>query len=333
MDSITPTRRDVLQTLAASGALLGTGLTVTGGLTGATGSVAAQTGDLPNHLLIVGRGVRTRYTFTIQGAVEKTTDPGDTGVSRVSINANDTITTGPLQTWVRGSTIEWADAYYFSGAILGFSYHPTPDTDSSHPGIDVYVDGEPVDPDTLGFDDLAGYGPNYALVVGDGELVDYEFTTTGWVRRTLLNLARDVDPDRISFNANDAIESLPGGGFRVTGRTRSWADAYVFEGEMTSFTTDGPVTLYRNPEVPNVRAEATDCNEISLTNESDALAVRVTMFGEEDDPLNPIFTDGVIVTLLPGQTVTGPAPATRIDVEAGALPYPEFGGPQEDEAG
>jgi hypothetical protein len=115
-----------------------------------------------------------------------------------------------------------ADDYYFGGDLSYFSH----DGD-----LDLYVDGEQVDLDTV------SRPSNYLRVQGTGPQSTYEFDVSG-----ALQAAPDFDND-----GTDAIDGSTGSG-RVN---NTGSDDFYFEGTLDRFVHDGDLELYVNDEQVN----------------------------------------------------------------------------------
>jgi hypothetical protein len=134
-----------------------------------------------------------------------------------SVNSNDEISGTSADGQVNGG----ADTYRFAGEIDAFAYDGP---------VDLYVDGEQVDPDAIGYD-------RSLSIVGSGPRVGYEFTVGGDLEKST---ARNG-----SINSGDEISGSTATGY-VTGGT----DSYRFDGEVTDFTVEdsSAVTVYVDGE-------------------------------------------------------------------------------------
>lgn len=320
------TRRDVLKAAAASGVLLGTGI-------GASGTAGAQSHDLPNHLLVLGDGTVSVYEFWVGGTVEKTTDPGETGVdpSIVTENATDTVsvTRGGL-TLVEGRTTNQADAYRFSGDLVQLRARASDlIADGGHDPV-VFVNGVRRSRPYVDHSDLDPWLRRFVLFFGDGTPGTYEFTATGDVEKVTYTMGAPVDPSVVTINGTDTVTNADGTS-TVSGRTTDQADAYTFDDEITSIRADPSVLVYF-PPVPNLVVRQTGCveddyfgplGEVSMTNDSDQWMF-VHAWG---DPMG----DGAFLTIAPGETQQYWAVWGTHRISAGSVPGPagyEFrGGP------
>jgi hypothetical protein len=134
-----------------------------------------------------------------------------------SVNPNDEISGTSADGQVNGG----ADTYRFAGEIDAFAYDGP---------VDLYVDGEQVDPNAIGYD-------RSLSIVGSGPRVGYEFTVGGDLEKST---ARNG-----SINSGDEISGSTATGY-VTGGT----DSYRFDGEVTDFTVEdsSAVTVYVDGE-------------------------------------------------------------------------------------
>jgi len=120
---------------------------------------------------------------------------------------------------VSGGVAGGADSYEFSGELTGFSL----DGDAT-----VYLDGQQVDPSTLGGEETP---PNYVVIDGgdDGRWTRYEFSVDGAVEKS---------DEWGSVNGHDAVD-----GTTVSGWVKDGVDSYRYSGDIGSFDIYGPVDV------------------------------------------------------------------------------------------
>ncbi|WP_336344820.1 hypothetical protein [Halalkalicoccus ordinarius] len=170
-------------------------------------------------ITVSGGGSTTYYEFefSVEGDIEKSEEYGAT------INSYDQISGST----VSGRTTNEPDSFAYTGEIVSFE---------ADDGIEVLINGEEVDPDTLGED-----GEDVEDVVtinGQGETVYYTFSVDGSVEKSNANDATISESDSIiGYDDFDTI---------VTGRTTNESDSFVLDGEITSFSTSstgGPAAI------------------------------------------------------------------------------------------
>ncbi|MDL5362763.1 right-handed parallel beta-helix repeat-containing protein [Halalkalicoccus sp. NIPERK01] len=164
-----------------------------------------ETDDDRDVLTVAGRGSTAHYEFSVSDEVEKSTEYGGT------INDYDSIDGSR----VTGRTTREPDSYAFTGEVTDF--------EASAP-VDVWVNGEAVDPADL------GAGRDVLTVASRGSTVHYEFSVSGEVEKSTEYGGTINDYDSIA-------------GSRVTGRTTREPDSYAFTGEVTKFEAAGPIDL------------------------------------------------------------------------------------------
>ncbi len=153
---------------------------------------------LENGILIDGVGTTepTRYTFTVSGTVEKSTDAG------ASINDTDVIENGS----VTGQTAGWRDAFRFSGELEELTVDGP---------ARVLVNGETVDP--------ADYGAEYPqtlTVVGNGSEAVYEATVDGTI-----TIDEDTTGESVERRSDES----------VSGEITRGVHRFRFAGELVDF--------------------------------------------------------------------------------------------------
>ena len=188
--------------------------------------------DLPNRLRVQATGDLTTYEFTVSGALEAGPDFDTDGTDGIdgSSAQGQVNTTG-------------SDDYYFGGEVTRFER----DGD-----LEVYVNGEEVDPDGFGSDEPA----RSLSVVGTGPRVEYELSVSGELEKST---ARDG-----SINSSDEID-----GSTATGYVLGGTDSYRFAGEITDLTVDDPdaVSIYLDgEEVDPARFGGSDSFELTISN-------------------------------------------------------------------
>ncbi|WP_076144434.1 right-handed parallel beta-helix repeat-containing protein [Natrinema saccharevitans] len=169
------------------------------------------------------------YEFTADGPVEFADAPyespsggrieGGTYTSEDFVESDD-------GTWRAGGVTGGGhgDAYRVDGSLTSINVD-NPDV------MWVELDGEEIDPDSVGDSDLE----NTLLVDGVGTAggTRYEFTVSGAVEKSTAGSA--------SINADDRIESGT-----VTGSVGGWRDAFSFSGDLEELTVDGTARVYVN---------------------------------------------------------------------------------------
>ncbi|WP_336343357.1 hypothetical protein [Halalkalicoccus ordinarius] len=176
-------------------------------------------------ITVSGGGSTTYYEFefSVDGDVEKSEEYGAT------INSYDQISGST----VSGRTTNEPDSFAYTGEIASFE---------ADDGIEVRINGEPVDPDTLGEDEEdeedEEEGEDVVTINGRGETVYYTFSVDGGVEKSNANDA--------TINESDSIIGYSDFDTIVTGRTTNQSDSFVLEGEITSFSTSstgGPAAI------------------------------------------------------------------------------------------
>jgi len=167
------------------------------------------------------------YRFVVTGEVVRLDDPRGDSVSADGTEASGTVAGG-------------RDGYRYTGEITLFEYEGE---------VDVVIDGQTVDPATLGGggDDVDGgteegsdvtaeespAGENEVRIVGVGERATYEFTVSGTIR------AGD------DFDEATAADSITGSSAR--GRIGGiGSDNLFYTGEITDWTLDGSADVFVN---------------------------------------------------------------------------------------
>ena len=171
----------------------------------------ADYGDEQPHVLtLVGNGSDASYEISVDGTIDPVA--GDDAEQSATATSEST---------VEGSISSGAQRFQFSGAVsdvtfLGGSAH-------------VYVDGDRIDPDAYGDQELL---PNAIVIDGTGTdgQTDYSFTIDGEV---ITSSYRDasIDPD-------DQIE-----GTAVSGTVDDEIDAYWFDGDIDDFRLAGTASV------------------------------------------------------------------------------------------
>jgi peptidoglycan/xylan/chitin deacetylase (PgdA/CDA1 family) len=152
------------------------------------------------------------YRFTVSGEVERLDDPR--GDEADGDSASGTVYGG-------------ADGYSYSGEIVSFGYDGE---------IEATIDGEAVDPATLGSqgedagDDPTGDGdPSRELrVEAVGESARFEFTVSGD-----LEAGPEFDPGTDSISGSSGVGTIGGRG----------VDDFLFSGEIVDFSSEGPLRV------------------------------------------------------------------------------------------
>ena len=205
-----------------------------GGGDGGSGDDGGSDGgsDLPNRLRVQATGDLTTYEFAVSGALEAGPDFDTDGTDGIdgSSAQGQVNTTG-------------SDDYYFGGEVTRFER----DGD-----LEVYVNGEEVDPDGFGSDEPA----RSLSVVGTGPRVEYELSVSGELEKST---ARDG-----SINSSDEID-----GSTATGYVLGGTDSYRFAGEITDLAIDDPdaVSVYLDgEEIDLSRFDDEDTFELTISN-------------------------------------------------------------------
>ncbi|AGB31188.1 hypothetical protein Natpe_1283 [Natrinema pellirubrum DSM 15624] len=179
------------------------------GSSGPTAGSASETDSdgLPNLLLVDGSPAdATRYEFTVDGDVERSTAEG------ASIDDEDRIDGSTVQ----GSVADWKDAFRFAGDLTELTV--------DGPGS-VLVNSEAVDPDDYGSD-----LPHVLEVSGDGTATSYEITVDGTIE-----LVADDEP---------AAEATTVSGSTVQSSITDGTQTFRFSGAVTDVTfSDGAATI------------------------------------------------------------------------------------------
>ncbi|MFC7007373.1 right-handed parallel beta-helix repeat-containing protein [Halalkalicoccus salilacus] len=189
--------------------------------------------DERDVITISGDGSTTYYEFefSVSGDVEKSEQYGAT------INGYDQISGST----VTGRTTNEPDSFAYAGEIVRFE---------ADDGVEVLINGEEVDPATLGADeqdeeedeeDQEGeesedeIEQDVITISGDGSTTYYEFSVTGDVEKS--------EQYGATTNGYDQIT-----GTTVTDRTTDQPDSFVFSGALTGFNADEPVDVSFNGE-------------------------------------------------------------------------------------
>ena len=185
--------------------------------------------DERDVITISGGGSTTYYEFefSVDGDIEKSEQYGAT------INDYDQISGST----VTGRTTNEPDSFAYTGEIVQFE---------ADDGVEVLINGEEVDPATLGAneeeeedeEDEQQDEQGVLTINGQGETVYYTFSVDGDVETSTANNATINTSDTIiGYNDFDTI---------VTGRTTNQSDSFVLDGDITSFSTSstgGPAEI------------------------------------------------------------------------------------------
>jgi hypothetical protein len=150
---------------------------------------------------IVGDGTGVGYDLAVSGAIEKST------ARFGSINTGDDVSGSSASGRVSGGT----DSYGYDGELTDFAIEDTSQAT-------VHLDGQQVDPRTLGLDHTLS-------IDGSGTNVGYEFSVSGVLQKST---ARNG-----SINPSDEIN-----GSTTTGNVVGGTDSYGFDSEITDFTIE-----------------------------------------------------------------------------------------------
>ncbi len=238
---------------------------------------------LENGILIDGVGTTeaTRYTFTVSGEVEKSTDDG------ASINDSDVIQNGS----VTGQTAGWRDAFRFSGELEELT------VDGS---ARVIVNGDQVDP--------ADYGAEYPrtlTVVGNGSGAVYEATVDGIITVD----AEDTTDAGIERRSDETV-----GGTIARGIHR-----FRFAGELVDFEfATGETQVYLGSDRIDPAAYTAETSMLPhaiVIDNSESAEPTPYSFAIDGEVVQSSFRDATIdpEDAVEGQSVTASAAAGELD--------------------
>jgi len=154
------------------------------------------------------------YAFTVSDDIRRLDDPRGDDVSADGTEASGTVAGGQ-------------DGYRITGSVTSFDYEGD---------IDVTIDGESTDPDSLGdssSDDSGGgssggsTGESEIRLNATGDSFDYEFTVSG-----------DLRAGEFANSGDDVAGDTATGGAGGSGK-----DNFYYTGEITSFDLDGPAVV------------------------------------------------------------------------------------------
>ncbi|PSP43855.1 hypothetical protein BRC68_05000, partial [Halobacteriales archaeon QH_6_64_20] len=151
--------------------------------------------DYDNELVVQGTGSLTNYEFEVTGALEAGAEADIGGNGNGADTIDGSIASGAVDN--RGT-----DDYYFDGKVVSFARNGD---------LDLFVDGEAVDPDGFGSSEPA----RSLSIVGTGPRVEYELSVSGELEKST---ARDG-----SINSSDEID-----GSTATGYVLGGTDSYRF---------------------------------------------------------------------------------------------------------
>ena len=160
---------------------------------------------LPNTLTIVGNGEYATYELSVDGDLA-----GQAG----TLNTRDEVS----GTTATGGVGGGSDAYEFSGSITDFTLDGR---------AAVYLNGTPVDPDTLG-DDVRAM-ENLLVIDGTGSESRYSFEVTGDVT---------VSPEHGPVESVDAMTDSA-----VEGAVNGDIDAFRFTGQLAGLSLNGTANI------------------------------------------------------------------------------------------
>jgi hypothetical protein len=194
--------------------------------------------EYDHELRVQATGSLTPYEFAVGegGQVVPADDLDSGGDGADTISDNGLRASGAVDN-------DGFDRYYFNGELTRFER----DGD-----LDLFVDGEEVDPDGFGSSGL----DRTVSIVGDGPRVEYELTVSGELEKST---ARDG-----SINSGDEIDGSTASGYVLGG-----TDSYRFAGEITDLTVDDPdaVSIYLDgEEVDPARFGGSDSFELTISN-------------------------------------------------------------------
>jgi hypothetical protein len=187
-----------------------------------TSDEAVSDSTLPRTVTIRGTGTSTNYEFTVDEEVKADPEAGD-------LQQWDSIDGRTVNGWVTETS--HVDSYRFSGSITDFAF--------VEGEAEVTVDGETVDPATLG---SSGDGSTdepivpdlpHRVVIGqpDGDVTsDYSISVTDTIAKS--------EEDEATIEASDTVSDGTAEG-SVSGDT----DAFRFSGGLTRFVVDGTATV------------------------------------------------------------------------------------------
>jgi peptidoglycan/xylan/chitin deacetylase (PgdA/CDA1 family) len=159
------------------------------------------------------------YSFTVSGELARRDDPRGDDVD--GDQASGTVAGG-------------ADGYSFTGAITSFEYEPA---------IEVTIDGDSVDPATLGDgsdgDSSSGGSSDDDGEDGTGEEAEIRISAVGESARYQLTASQGLTAGK-DFNSNDVLDGLSATG-TIGGRG---SDNLYFRGDLTDFALEGPAEVF-----------------------------------------------------------------------------------------
>jgi phage baseplate assembly protein gpV len=216
-----------------------------------------STDSYEHTLTVESDGPEVYYELSVSGDLRKSSTMDAT------VDGDDTAWAASAE----GTVGSDRDSYDYNGEVTDFY---------ADGDVTVYIDGEAIDPGSL-----PGPSLDHTLTVegpGAGEYVPYEFSVAGDLYKSTA-MGATVDD-------NDTIDGRTASGAVGGGR-----DSFAYGDGVTSFATDGEVTLYRDGEtvtVDELTGELTHTIEISSTAEDRAF-YEFTVSGdlEYGDGANP----------------------------------------------
>lgn len=158
------------------------------------------------------------YTFTTAG-----------GVAQVDYESNDTITENDDGTYTATGTTGggFADEWEFNGDLQVWSAQTNPDEDSGE--YTLLVDGEEIDPETVGDDDSEPLPNRITFDASSNRSGSYTFEVSGDL---------EADPDTAPLETADTISTTT-----ATGEVADDADSYRFSGDLVDFDLTGTASV------------------------------------------------------------------------------------------
>ena len=181
------------------------------------GDSGGSGGDLPHTLQITGKGSATNYTFQVDGELAPGTEDD------LELDSWDTLSGSSAEGWV--TTTNHVDTYRFSGTVTSFEF--------TQGDAEVTLDGRTVSIDDFGKENtitIQGYGSGSAT---------YEITAS-----------QDIVPH--PDQGDLAADATPGRSVEDT--VSDGTHAFIYRGEITNFSLNGPAAVFINGEQVDPKA-------------------------------------------------------------------------------
>jgi len=195
---------------------------------------------LPHELRLQAVGERANYEFEVSGDLA----PG----SEFDTDGTDSIDGSVGQGTIAGTS---DDDFHFDGNVTRFEYDAP---------LELYVDGEQVNPDTV------GRPANHLRIQATGERATYEFGVAGD-----LEAGPEFDDD-----GTDGIDGSVGQG-TIAGTSD---DDFYFDGQLERFEYDTSLELYLNGEQVDPDAYASPARTLSIVGDGPRATYEVTVNGD-----------------------------------------------------